>query len=142
MLPHDVRNADLKSSTRGADDQNVEKRLHLISLLPKSRANRVLNNWSHPASIMLRARQHASDLLSGVVSQSSSSSRNSKSTAATNAAVSSKLAKAKNLHNSAETMGSPSHLRNSTPLETFFQLLTAKGKQAQNTECRLSCSIV
>ena len=56
------------------DDDSVGKKLHLISLLPKSRASRVLNSWSHPRAICVRARQHSSDLLHGVISQSKKSS--------------------------------------------------------------------
>ncbi len=43
--------------------------MQLLSLLPKTRANRILNSWPHKISVSLRARQHASDLLSGSVSQ-------------------------------------------------------------------------
>lgn len=56
---------DLKDS----DDVSVSRKLRLLSLLPKSRAYRILNSWSHPVSVTLRARQHSSDLLSGTVSQ-------------------------------------------------------------------------
>jgi len=98
--------ADMKDS----DEDNVAKKLHLISLLPKSRANRVLNGWSHPMSVCLRARQHSSDLLSGVVSQQR------KSLFAT--------------HKKKKGTESISSKDRVSPLDTFFQLLTAKASAA------------
>lgn len=50
-------------------EENVTRKLQLLSLLPKTRASRILNAWPHKMSVSLRARQHASDLLSGSVSQ-------------------------------------------------------------------------
>lgn len=90
-------------------DDNIVKKLQLLSLLPKTRANRILNAWSHSTSIAIRARQHASDLLSGSVSQ------NRKRIIA--AANERKKSEASVLEEKDKF----------TPLDTFVQLLTAKG---------------
>nr|CAD7267101.1 unnamed protein product [Timema shepardi] len=53
--------ADMDDTTEG-----VQRKLRLLLLLPRSRAKRLLNQWAHPVSFMLRAREHALNILSGV----------------------------------------------------------------------------
>ncbi|XP_039278070.1 protein pigeon [Nilaparvata lugens] len=53
--------ADLSDTGEG-----LRRKLRLLQLLPRSRAKRLLNQWTHPASLMLRAREHTLNILAGV----------------------------------------------------------------------------
>lgn len=45
--------------------EGVQRKLGLLSCLPRSRARRLLANWPHPIALMLRAREHTLHVLSG-----------------------------------------------------------------------------
>ncbi|VVC38649.1 Hypothetical protein CINCED_3A011046 [Cinara cedri] len=92
--------------------EGVLKKIDLIQSLPHSRAKRLMNQWSHPVSVMLRAREHAAEILGGMSIRTSNYRRN-----------------VKYRTNSGVTSAFPSKLRMS-PLETFLELLTAKAMLA------------
>lgn len=58
--------------------EGVMKKLNLIQNLPHSRAKRLMNQWSHPVSVMLRAREHTAEILSGMSIRTSNQRRNVK----------------------------------------------------------------
>ncbi|CAH0561891.1 unnamed protein product [Brassicogethes aeneus] len=85
---------------------NTDRRFKLLSLLPRSRAKRLLNQWNHPLSLMLRAREHSLNILSGVAGPAGRAHGNQKS-------------------KGFRGISAPS-FNNSSPLDTFLDLLTAK----------------
>lgn len=98
----------LKSIIMDVDDkpQGVQRKLTLLSILPRSRSRRLLNYWNHPVSLVLKSRDHASNILSGNPIQPLGSSTARK-------------------HN--PTRGtSMSTVKKISPLDTFLDLLTAK----------------
>ncbi|XP_067002929.2 protein pigeon [Anabrus simplex] len=91
--------------------EGVRRKLRLLLLLPRSRAKRLLNQWSHPVSLMIRAREHALNILSGV---EGTQARGHPPQRARPAQI-----------NSRGLAAFPSADRLS-PLDTFLDLLTAK----------------
>ncbi|KAK6623966.1 hypothetical protein RUM44_010823 [Polyplax serrata] len=89
--------------------EGVDKKLRLLLLLPRSRARRLLYSWPHGVSLMIRAREHALNILSGVQSSHYQGLSQCKPTA----------------KNSRGLAAFPSAGRLS-PLDTFLDLLTAK----------------
>nr|CAI5821704.1 unnamed protein product [Callosobruchus analis] len=79
----------------------VQAKLQMLTALPRSRAKRLLNQWSHPISLMIRAREHSLNILSGVAGPPLGRSQGARLTAF------------------------PSN-ENLSPLDTFLDLLTAK----------------
>ncbi|KAI4468789.1 gamma-secretase-activating protein [Holotrichia oblita] len=95
--------ADILDTKKG-----VERKLTLLSLLPRMRAKRLLNQWSHPVSLMIRAREHSMNVLSGV------EGANAKPQI---------LQKTKNYQLGLAAFPTGDRL---SPLDTFLDLLTAK----------------
>ncbi|XP_046630464.1 protein pigeon isoform X1 [Neodiprion virginianus] len=90
----------------GDTKDGVCRKLGLLSLLPRSRAKRLLNQWLHPVSLMLRAREHATNILSGEISQCRG-----------------RISQHHINHNGLAAFPSADRL---SPLDTFLDLLTAK----------------
>ncbi|XP_076179612.1 gamma-secretase activating protein pigeon [Ptiloglossa arizonensis] len=86
--------------------ENAIRKLTLLSLLPRSRAKRLLNQWLHPVSFMIRAREHAANILCGEISQNRC-----------------RTSQHRNHHNGLAAFPSADRL---SPLDTFLDLLTAK----------------
>ncbi|KZC07446.1 PREDICTED: protein pigeon [Dufourea novaeangliae] len=91
--------------------ENAVRKLTLLSLLPRSRAKRLLNQWLHPVSFMIRAREHAANILSGEICQNRG-----------------RTSQHKNHHNGLAAFPSADRL---SPLDTFLDLLTAKASLAE-----------
>ncbi|XP_051153319.1 protein pigeon [Leptopilina boulardi] len=85
--------------------ENIPRKLQLLSLLPRSRAKRLLNQWLHPISLMLRAREHATNILSGEICPNRSRQQH------------------RHPHSGISAFPSANRL---SPLDTFLDLLTAK----------------
>ncbi|CAB0042321.1 unnamed protein product [Trichogramma brassicae] len=85
---------------------NISHKLELLSVMPRIRAKRLLNQWLHPMSFMLRAREHAANILSGEPSQSRS-----------------RAPQHRHHHNGLSAFPAANRL---SPLDRFFDLLTAK----------------
>lgn len=86
--------------------ENIPRKLQLLSLLPRSRAKRLLNQWLHPISLMLRAREHATNILSGEICPNRSRQQQHR-----------------HPHSGVSAFPSANRL---SPLDTFLDLLTAK----------------
>ncbi|KAF5296648.1 hypothetical protein FQR65_LT10188 [Abscondita terminalis] len=86
----------------------IERKLKLLTMLPRSRLKRLLSQWSHPVSLMIRAREHALNILSGVEGQNPRLHG---------------LQKSKNYQLGLAAFPSEDRL---SPLDTFLDLLTAK----------------
>ncbi|CAH1110405.1 unnamed protein product [Psylliodes chrysocephalus] len=86
--------------------EGTDKKLKLLSVLPRQRAKRLLNQWNHPISVILRAREHSQNILSGVTGLPTRS-KNPNPT-------------------SSIGLGSYHVGKNMSPLDTFLDLLTAK----------------
>lgn len=46
--------------------EGLRNKLNLLLQLPRSRVKRIMNQWSHPVSLMIRAREHSLNILSGI----------------------------------------------------------------------------
>ncbi|KAF5284324.1 hypothetical protein FQA39_LY04617 [Lamprigera yunnana] len=86
----------------------IECKLKLLTMLPKSRLKRLLSQWSHPISLMIRAREHSLNILSGVEGQNPRLHG---------------LQKSKHYQLGLAAFPSEDRL---SPLDTFLDLLTAK----------------
>lgn len=125
------------------------RKLRLLQLLPRTRAKRLLNAWSHPASLMVRAREHALHILSGIEGARGSRSRSNKTKQGNmkpyqalvnrgmllfeyflletfSCSLCFTMALFGHIHSGLAAFPSQDRL---SPLDTFLDLLTAKGKR-------------
>uniref|UniRef100_A0A336MW29 CSON005007 protein n=1 Tax=Culicoides sonorensis TaxID=179676 RepID=A0A336MW29_CULSO len=91
--------------------EGVRQKLSLLATLPRSRAKRLLNNWNHPFSMILRGRDHANNILSGnpVHPKPSQLKR-----------------RLETLEQTSNSQGNGLNNKKLTYLDTFLDLLTAK----------------
>ncbi|XP_071443288.1 protein pigeon isoform X2 [Hetaerina americana] len=115
--------------------QGMEQKLSLLHLLPRSRARRLMNAWHHPLSVMIRAREHALNILSG--NPSAPASRHGRAHMVQQQMLqqrASRINASKTLQSSNNPIKGlaafPSADRLS-PLDTFLDLLTAKASLAE-----------
>ncbi|XP_023289623.1 protein pigeon isoform X2 [Orussus abietinus] len=90
---------------------DVIRKLQILSLLPRSRGKRLLNQWLHPVSFMIRAREHAANILSGEICQNRG-----------------RTSQQRVHHSGLAAFPSADRL---SPLDTFLDLLTAKASLAE-----------
>ncbi|GFG36550.1 hypothetical protein Cfor_06172 [Coptotermes formosanus] len=96
--------------------EGVKKKLRLLLFLPRSRAKRLLNQWAHPVSLMIRAREHALNILSGVEGTQARGHPGPK---------------AKTTYVSTRGLAAFPSADRLSPLDTFLDLLTAKASLAE-----------
>ncbi|XP_049858865.1 protein pigeon isoform X1 [Schistocerca gregaria] len=103
----------MKAIMADTDDskEGVKRKLRLLLFLPRSRAKRLLNQWTHPASLMLRAREHALNILSGVEGAQARGHPSQRT---------------KNIQLGSKGLAAFPSADRLSPLDTFLNLLTAK----------------
>ncbi|KAG8240229.1 hypothetical protein J437_LFUL004689 [Ladona fulva] len=114
----------------------MERKLSLLHLLPRSRARRLMNAWHHPLSMMIRAREHALNILSG--NPSAPASRHGRQHSAQQQVIQQRAARINS--SKGAVYGSSGMIKGLaafpsadrlSPLDTFLDLLTAKASLAE-----------
>ncbi|XP_021937949.1 protein pigeon isoform X4 [Zootermopsis nevadensis] len=116
LLSDNVSHLEWTSTDTEDTQEGVKKKLRLLLFLPRSRAKRLLNQWSHPVSLMIRAREHALNILSGVEGTQGRGHP---------------AHKAKTAHVSTRGLAAFPSADRLSPLDTFLDLLTAKASLAE-----------
>lgn len=104
--------ADLSSDEK----DELRFKLSLLSHLPRSRVKRLMNQWSHPVSLMIRAREHSLNIVSGISVINHRASNQSRAV--------------RHNFSGKGVAAFPSEERLS-PLDTFLELLTAKANLSE-----------